>query len=898
MAVTEALRALGSWGLQLSSGTPKKILDSLDYFGHIVVHTGRIDPRVDGDALLWSARYTGVYRGKSSNSNGFALKGTGMAFWLGDEEDKGDVIEGLTSFNTQTFASIIAALLPSAVHAGTINAVGTTYSFNFQYQSRRKLIDYVCQTVGADWRVNGDGTLDAGLESDLYRVLPRAALISKRSGVDMFSRALAGEISTDQDMEDFTTRTLLLANGTEASTATASADIAGGLNPYKDLYGNAVKLTRIISESETDTTNAQARAQLQLNRFSGSRDAISCSTGEFDLKGDVVVGDYMWVFAPDVGVYDLNNEFTFLGDRLYPMRLRLTQMSWPITEGMSVAFRDSDGVWIDLTPYFIPESGESQLVVGGYSRSLVGGQDGGPAGSRPVADTSIPGAPTWVTPFVNSVYQSPVDGDTKAQVNLKWTRPLNVDGSTILDGDHFEIRFRSSTTPIFPSTHAQMAVFTHAQLAAGTHEQPITYPPGPYQYTAAPWDQLTILLQDLPTNMPYEAQVRAVDNAKPANAGAWSSATVFQTSGDTLPPATPAPPTVAASVIAIQVTHQLGRSDGGTFNLDPDLHHLEVHGEYEPLFTPSESTLLGKLSANKGMLLSQTEVVGTFQIDSLFPVYFKVVAVDNDGNASPASTAVQTTALLVDDLHISSLTVSKITAGTITSDWIVGATIMSGTAGAGRVQMVPTGFEAYNPLNVKTVDIKTDGTILITGKFQTGVTGQRIVLDPFNWTGVAAIQLYDNSTTNYISLEAYSAVMALQARRLSDNAPNGGKFYMDLVNDGSGSVYMAYQNPSVDWFAQLASSGNFRLKGYFGKTETIGGLGGLYADQIGGSGTSASVTYGATMATTPLPFVDVQPTSGGAAGKYHCISARSTTGFTVEYPSGNYDIFVWAARVV
>lgn len=901
MSVTEVLQGLGEWSLTLNEDTPKEILDQLDTFGHVAIHAGATDPRIARDALLLDSRYVGVYRGRANqptqSGTRYVLRGPGMAFWLGDEEGKGHAIEAPLPVDG-SFASVVTTLLPPSVTAGTIVAVPKTFKYTFQYMTPREALSYMCGTLECAWRINGNASVDAGLESDLFTVVPEAALVRRGAGTDMFLKALQGTMSTEIDMSDFTTRTVLLAEGSEGATVTATADIAPAKNPYKDLFGNPVNLTRFISESDTDATNASARAQLQLNRFSDAKRAISLSSNDYDLKGDVAVGDYMWVFDPDIGVVDITNEVQFRGQLLYPMKLRLTEMTWPITEEMGVAFRDQDGNWFDLTPYVVPEGGDSNLVVGGFYKAL-GDGDGGSVGSRPIADTSVPDAPTWVTPFVHSVYQSQ-NGESRAQVQLAWLRPNNVDGSTILDGDHFEIRYRSSTTPIFPSTHVQMSAFTHAQLSAGTHHQPITYPAGPYRYARVPWDQLAFLLDDLPTNMPFEAEIRAVDSAKPANAGAWSAVTVFQTSADTLPPATPAPPSIAAGRMSVQMTHTLGRSDGGTYNLDADLHHFELHGEYEPLFAPSASTLLGKVPANIGMIKSQVPVVGSVPIESVNPVYFKVIAVDNDGNKSAPSTAVQATALLVDDAHISNLTVSKVTAGTITADWVNAARIWSGTDGGARTQQSFLGFEAFNAVNVRTFFVEAaTGNVTITGKLQTGTTGQRIIVDPNDAnTGRAQISMYDGSSTDYLNAYVANSGFLMAVRKQSDQSRNGGYIEFLLDAGGTGSyAYLGNQIGSSSWSLRIGPAGGFALTGHFEKTFTNSGRSALYSDQIGGSGTSQSVTYGATMLSTPLPFVDVQPTSGGAAGKYHCISSRSTTGFTVEYPSGNYDIFIWSARV-
>lgn len=900
MPVTEVLRGLGSWSVRLKSSTPLEITHKLSYFGHICIVPGAVTDVDLSDALLKPARYVGVYRGKSTEGGSTTLEGAGMAFWLGDEDDKGDVLEDLVTFTGASFQSAIETITDGAASAntGTIYTVDAPpFGASIQYVTRRKALDYICETLGGEWRINGDGTVDAGEEQDLFRVVPKAILAPK-SGYqsDMFLESIGGEASTDQSLEEFTTRTLLLASGSEAATVTATADINPALNVWKDLFGNPVKIVRMISESETDASNAEARAQLQLNRFSGTSDSLKCSTEKYDLKGSVVVGDYIHAFSPEEGVYDLNNEVQFNGDRIYPMRLRLVQMSWAVVSGMSVLFRDKNGYWYNLTPYIEFESGPTQLQVGGYSRTLVAGQDGGPMGSRPIADTSVPGMPTWVTPFVQSVYQSPIRGETRAQAVLKWTRPANVDGTAILDGDHFEIRYRTSSVPIFPSTHAQMSLKTHAQLALGTHAQPITYTAGAWQYQVAPWSELEVLLQDLISNMPYEAQVRAVDSAKPANAGEWSAVTIWQTNGDTIPPAVPAAPTVAASRIAVQVKHFLGRSDGGTFNLDADLHHLEVHGQYEPLFTPTETTLLGKLPATNAAIQGQVPVVGTFQIESVSPVYFKVIAVDNDGNKSAASVAAVATALLIDDAHISNLTVSKVTAGTINATWIMGGKIMSGVEGAGRVQMVPTAFEAYDSTNTQTVSIDTSGNVLIRGEIRSNFgTGARVVIAPrFGAAYSSEIRwypgglpydgfVYAQAASNILGSLGNGIVVSGAAFSSPSNTFEGGRLAL-----GSEGAIFGYQNATYDAFVWINNQGKIQMKGYFGAAGQGGGRDALAAGasiNAGGSNVTYGFSYGATAIGTMAPTYGVRMANNQRC--WHGIQGYDANGFSVSVSLAN-----------
>src|ERR1051326_1287743 len=95
MAVSEVLKALGSWSVSINSMVPQDIWKATDYFGHVAIHAGRQDPRVAGDSLLDSARYVGVLREKDdSDATQYTIGGLGLAMWLGDQEGKGAVIEG------------------------------------------------------------------------------------------------------------------------------------------------------------------------------------------------------------------------------------------------------------------------------------------------------------------------------------------------------------------------------------------------------------------------------------------------------------------------------------------------------------------------------------------------------------------------------------------------------------------------------------------------------------------------------------------------------------------------------------------------------------------------------------------------------------------------------------
>lgn len=721
MAVTETLRALGSWGLTFKQGMPDDLWKAIDYFGHIAIVPGRRPGPLD-DSLLRTARYVGpVTRISDSTAERRSIGGAGMALWLGDAEGKGDVfLDPVTADGD--FDDVIRALLPAsgAITEGTLHVTGETFGpSTFQYQTPRDVIDYICQTLGDHaWRVNGDGTLDAGLESDLFIVNPKCVVVAKDINVDdMFLRGLAGMAETDRDVEDYTTGVALLAQGINGQFVSAEQELTPGEIPFVDIHGNKVKRVRIIKESDTDATNAPARALLQLNRFKGTRDALALSTSDYDIKGKAAVGDYIWVYDPGMDLLDINNEVIFRGMRINPFKLRLTETTWPVTTRMSVLYRTGTGEWLDFSKHFVPEQGTTSLVVGGYNRSLTEGGSGTFPIVLPDVNTTVPDETQWVLPFVQSQYQSPITGETKAETELRWIKPPNTDASTMVDLAYYDIRYRQSATPLTEFTLEELDGLSDEMADLNTVGDPIVLSiETEWQYVTAPAEVLVWRLQELTPGMTYEAQIRAVDNGKPPNLGAWSDIYAWQASRDIFPPSTPAAPAVAANPMAVLVVHRLGKSTGGEFNLDRDLGHLELHGSEDPMYTPNDDTLIGKMPADWGMITGQIPVVGSFQVIQTVPMHFRVIAVDQSGNKSQPSPPSVATAELIDNQYIRNLTVDKVTAGTISAEWLIGGRITTGGVGA-RVDITSDGIKGYSATNQNLLRWSNlDGKLTVNGR--------------------------------------------------------------------------------------------------------------------------------------------------------------------------------------
>lgn len=801
MAVTQTLRALGSWDVQLREDTPAEVWDKLDYFGHVAIHLGRQNPQIAGDSLLKSARYVGVVRSHSESGLPKKIGGVDISMWLGDPDNKSDIVETELAVSGD-FQTVIGQAMAGfdAVQIGTIFNNVTPFVGTFQFQSRRQIIDYICQTLGnMAWRVNGDATLDAGPESSMFVTVPEVAVIRKPksmlagSEVDMFLRSLGGTLDTAQDVEDLTTRVLLMAQGSNGQFVSAAVDAPPGTHAFQDMFGNPIKLTRIIQESETNEDNAEARAQLQLNRFLGTRDALTLSTDEYDITGVARVGDYLWVHDPIMNLVDPNNEVIFRGQRMNPFRLQMTETTWPITRGMSVFYRHWNGEWIDLSDFVVFENGATNIVVGGYNRSLNEGGNGQFPITQPENDTSVPNKVQWDLPWTQSMYQSPVTGASRSEVELKWLLPTNTDLSAITDGAYYEIRYRPSVTPIFAPTVGELSNYELDEL--NTVEYPITFGiEQEWQFARAPFDTLKFRLQELTPGMAYEAQIRAVDSARPANIGEWSDLEQWQASRDIFPPATPAAPFIAANPMAVLMKHFLGRAEGGEFNLDRDLAHLELHGATDPLFSPVPETLLGKTVANWGMITGEVPVVASFQITELLPMYYKVVAVDESGNKSLPSAGVVATAELIDDQYVRSLTVDKVTAGTVSAEWLLGARITTAKTGA-RVELSSEGIKGFNPVNdqllnwdsntgqldvigSKGIRVTGGGDVAVSGGGNVEITDGALIV--YNATGQKIVELGECADGRH-GLQVYkdNGTRVVRIGELASSSDEG----IELIND-------------------------------------------------------------------------------------------------------------------
>jgi len=968
MPVTEVIQGPGQWSVTLSENTPRDLLDKIQaaYFGHIAISAGWNDPRVAGDSLLTSARYVGPMTGVSLvDGTGFQLSGSGMWTWLTGPNGVGSTAyETALNITSKNFSQAIsAALAPvSSVRVGNLtNPSSGLLTQSYQFTDPATVLTSIGSLMGGLIRVNGNGTVDAGPPSAIFNTIPTALIVANDSGGDMGLTAIQGFNSLNEDVTDWTSRVVLLGdnNGTTVSSGTANLADIGSSNPYKDLFGNPVARVRTASDSSTDSTNVTAQAQALLQQYDTPVDQILLNSMEYDIRGTFAVGDYIFVYDPEADLVDLTNEITFHGQRINPLKIQSTEVDWPITPGMGVAFRDGAGVWYDLTPYVIFEDDTTNIVVGGLNRPLVsGGESVTLRTSTGTVTPSVPGVPVFGA-FTTAAYQSASDGSTKAQIQATWSTPLNVDGSTITDGDHYEIQYRPdfgvfTTNP----SHNQLnsAGYTHAQLAAlgGTLNQLIPLPITQWKVTYVAWGINTLLIQELTPGVNYDFQIRAVNSALPPVPGAWSATTTVQAQTDIIAPQTPDAPTVAANMASVQVTWDCGSASGGSFNQAVDLNHIEVHGSYEPLFTPTNDTKLGNVGATIANIAGQIPVVASFTIPPGQPpaqqMYIKIVAVDTSGNKSSPSAAAGATAQLWSDAYITDLNVSKITAGTLTASVIMGGTIATALSGV-RAGMDSSGFWAYDADGDQTFFVNAaTGQVTLSSSGQ----GQRISLKtgvdltPYAGPGSAdALEFWpDSSVTNPpliagydlhaggSAITAFSGIvpdtvfgvssnyvwaMSLQGSTAGNgnalisyldtatNAFNGGAVqvassfaFVGVANEGgiAGGFLSALSPPSSSTDIKLEQVGYYGDNGQVGPNLSDAVIHGNITP-ISSSLTTQPWSYGPTMLSTPMVLCNASCGTSGAPAVGGVNTSLSTTGFIYKISAAmpsNWSLFFFGVR--
>ena len=720
MAVTTRLMSPGNYSVNFSQEfTPTEIIEAIKEWGHIVITPQQVDVDTLSDSdILSAATYTGIVLNRTLEEGVVTVSGQGLELYMGDGAAKGMVIaesnnvgkvriytgttlaETLFNSTAQTNKPLGIMLDEAgntqAITQGTINNPTGTYTGQHFVETALSALKFICETLDVEYRVNPQGTLDAGPAANLFNGVgtaePNTIVVKTAYGEDPALEGIVPQgLRTEFDATDWVSRVDFTGEVGFFDTAT---DVAGeaniASNPYKDLHGNALKRVGLVQEPDIPAASLNDRASTMLNELSRVKKILNLDLTQYEVNGDLSAGDFIYAFDPDIGFVDSSAdasaesrdkyEVTFRGEVINPVKVRVIGLTFPIIDSMGVYFRDKDGNYTDLSEYVQYESGSAQVELGDVIRTI--GDDlrfSEYSLSRETAGAfSIPDLPS--TPTLQSGTYLNATGDSAGFVRVVVAKPTNIDGSQITDGSHYRVRYKKTTD----------SQYSYAN----------------FPYTGVSSESL--LIQDLTVGSTYDVGVAVVDksgfkkmsaydgtgedlytNSSSVNANFATNARV-EIEKDGQAPSKPKAATIAAGPLRVQVTHYLGKdgTDGngnpfGNFTLEGDVDHLDVHAVTQSgnsaSFTVATSNKIGEVRVTSGNLLQNIPVIATIELEDSEDYYFRIVAVDKSGNSSDPSDGQTATANLIAEANIAdaTITTAKIGDAQITTAKIGDAQITS-----------------------------------------------------------------------------------------------------------------------------------------------------------------------------------------------------------------------------
>ena len=631
------------------------------------------------------------------------------------------------------------AFTPSTT-APTATTANRTYTGKHYMESAYKSLKTICTSVDAEFKMQNDGTIDVGPPSSIFtgheNQTPTGIIVRRLSGPDPEITGYSGiDLTTEFNAEDYVSRVELIASNYGAEINLGQADAKSV--PYKDLHGNTLERIQILSENDIPESMRDIRAEAYLNEYNKIQKTLNVGLENYDVSGDIGTGDVIYVYDPDVGFEDTSNdaalenrdrfEITYQGQILHPVKIRVMGLSFPITDTMGVFYRDGDGNYTDLTDYVEFEVGTTQIEVGTTKKNI--NQDlRGSASVIAVGganEFTVPDAPTGFS-AVSGTYQDGT-GRPFAFAKLSWSEPTNTDGSRIIDGNMYRVRYRQVTD-------------SDGNNLIDSNDNQIT----DYEYLTVEFGTTSVVIKGLGSSNTYEFGVAAIDNS--GFSGGFSVLTAVAMPSDATVPPEPLPPTgtygtVAANPTRVQIQHNLGAakdSNGNAissptnFSLPVDIDHLNVYRGTTSNFTISSSNLVGQIEAKSAHITLQIPAIGDFPSTTEGVAYYKVTAVDVAGNESTASTAGQVTEELVntqfisnaaiteakiEDLAVTNAKINDLSAGKITAGTISGKEIIIDTDSATDPSNPVLGTIRSNNYVTGTAGwvIKSDGTVEFEG---------------------------------------------------------------------------------------------------------------------------------------------------------------------------------------
>lgn len=308
-------------------------------------------------SLLLQARYRGVVLRPSWQTGNIHIWGQGLWWYLGDAFGRGPMIDTFQSFTAATMSTVITALLPSAVAAGTLtNTDLATYDGDHINETCSSAIRTVLKDLGAHARINPNLTFDAckTTRDEVYRITaPQVVAVRQGWGHDPNYRGIeAIRVETVRDASNWVDTAVVVDVDSEGASAVTATETT--VHTYYDGRGNALTRTAQVMRPAADLVDPAGYLTNELAELTvADEQTVDTSQWEF-TGGSLNVGDNFFVFDPPSGFIDESASIRFRGEVIWPKKVRCLEASVPLTVGMGVYYRPSGAAitsadWIDMT---------------------------------------------------------------------------------------------------------------------------------------------------------------------------------------------------------------------------------------------------------------------------------------------------------------------------------------------------------------------------------------------------------------------------------------------------------------------------------------------------------------------------------------------------------------------
>lgn len=371
MSVTEHLMRPGSFSVRFVSEVPvsvtNQIVDAMEGAGgagcHIVITPGRVDlPGMPVAAILGQASYTGRVTKRPSR---LSVEGVGILDWMNTYSANAQ------SRTSGTPTQWVGDLVTNGVTAGTITNTGATNvtrTFPAWLATRREMLDTVASAGSWEYVMQPDFTIDAAIPATLFssHTTPELVVTRRDEGPDTSLRGVDGGI-LDQELDDsgLASQVVVLAEGEGVTIATGSAVATLSLETWD---GSTCNFKQVVSSPSTPSGGANTIAQATIN-LRGARHKVNVSSRTFALHRFARPGDYVWLWDPPSGLYDLGQNVQFRGETISPIKVRLLSWTWPLEPGVGVylMLNGTTQTLVDLSDFVEYEEGETFWTVGDWN---------------------------------------------------------------------------------------------------------------------------------------------------------------------------------------------------------------------------------------------------------------------------------------------------------------------------------------------------------------------------------------------------------------------------------------------------------------------------------------------------------------------------------------------------